>query len=105
MNPGDVLVVKVSSNNRATSIEVDDVSGDRLEMEDVPGATDTNPLGLAQGDSAYLVYWAAERNETGSVVTVRSQAHQDPVTAVLTETNPTSGEFVLEIMTVYASGR
>ena len=100
VNPGDVLVVKVSSNNRPTSIDVDDVSGDRLEMEDVPGATDANPLGLAQGDSAYLVYWAAERNETGSVVTVRSQAHQDPVTAVLTETTPTSGEFVLEIMTV-----
>ena len=47
-----------------------------------------------------MVYWAEERNETGSVVTVRSQAHQDPVTAVLTETTPTSGEFVLEIMTV-----
>ena len=33
-------------------------------------------------------------------MTVRSQAHQDPVTAVLTETSPTSGEFVLEIMTI-----
>ena len=47
-----------------------------------------------------LVYWAAERNETGSLVTVRSQAHQDPVTLVLKETTASSGEFVLEIMTV-----
>jgi hypothetical protein len=100
VNTADVLVVKVSStNNAATAIDVADVSGDRIEMEDVSGASSADPLGLG-GDSAYLVYWADERNETGSVVTVRSQAHQDPVTAVLTETTPTSGEFVLEIMTV-----
>ncbi len=100
VNTADVLVVKVSStNNDETAIDVADVSGDRIEMEDVSGASSADPLGLG-GDSAYLVYWADERNETGSVVTVRSQAHQDPVTAVLTETTPTSGEFVLEIMTV-----
>ena len=100
VNTADVLVVKVSStNNAATAIDVADVSGDRIEMEDVSGASSADPLGLG-GDSAYLVYWADERNETGSIVTVRSQAHQDPVTAVLTETTPTSGEFVLEIMTV-----
>ena len=96
----DVLVVRVSSINVATAIPVAYVSGDRIEMEDVPGASATNPLGLAANDNAYLVYWAEERNETGSVATVRSQAHQDPVTAVLTETSPTSGEFVLEITTV-----
>ena len=100
VNTADVLVVKVSStNNAATAIDVADVSGDRIEMEDVSGASSADPLGLG-GDSAYLVYWAEERNETGSAVTVRSQAHQDPVTAVLTETTPNSGEFVLEIMTV-----
>ena len=61
INTGDVLVVKVSGNT-ATSVEVDDVSGDRIEFY---GAAN-NPSG------AYLVYWAEERNETGSVVTVRS---------------------------------
>ena len=99
INTSDVLVVKVAGRNE-TSITVADVSGDRIEMEDVPGATSTNPLGLRSNERAYLVYWAEERNETGSVVSVRSQAHQDPVTAVLTETTPTSGEFVLEIETV-----
>ena len=101
INTTDVLVVKVLGN-RETAISVADVSGDRIEMEDVPGATQQNPLGLDQAanERAYLVYWAEERNETGSVVSVRSQAHQDPVTAVLTETTPTSGEFVLEILTV-----
>jgi len=99
INTSDVLVVKVAGRNE-TSITVADVSGNRIEMEDVPGATPSNPLGLAPGETAYLVYWTEERNETGSIVTVRSQAHQDPVTAVLTETTPTSGEFVLEIMAV-----
>ena len=83
INTGDVLVVNASGS----SVAVDDVSGDRIEFFNV------NPAG------AYLVYWAEERNETGSVVTVRSQAHQDPVTVVLTETTPRSGEFVLEIAT------
>ena len=83
INTGDVLVVNASGN----SVDVDDVSGDRIEFYNV------NPTG------AYLVYWAEERNETGSVATVRSQAHQDPVTVVLTETTPRSGEFVLEIVT------
>ena len=83
VNTGDVLVVNASGS----SVAVDDVSGDRIEFYNV------NPAG------AYLVYWAEERNETGSVVTVRSQAHQDPVTVVLTETTPRSGDFVLEIAT------
>ena len=99
VNTTDVMVLKVAGST-VTAIDVDDVSGDRLEMEDVPGASDANPLGLAGNETAYLVYWAEERNMTGSIVTVRSQAHQDPVTAVLTETTPTSGEFVLEIQTV-----
>ena len=99
VNTSDVLVVKVSGSDE-TAIAVADVSGDRIEMEDVSGADAANPLGLTVDETAYLVYWAEERNETGSVVTVRSQAHQDPVTAVLTETTPSSGEFVLEITTV-----
>ena len=99
VNTSDVLVLKVSGTS-AMPIDVATISGDGIEMEDVVGATSSNPLGLGANETAYLVYWAEERNETGSVVTVRSQAHQDPVTAVLTETTPTSGEFVLEIMTV-----
>ena len=99
VNTSDVLVLKVSGTS-AMPIDVATISGDGIEMEDVVGATSANPLGLGANETAYLVYWAEERNETGSVVTVRSQAHQDPVTAVLTETTPTSGEFVLEIMTV-----
>ena len=99
INTEDVLVVKVSSAT-STAIRVDDVSGDRVEMDDVPGATTTNPLGLASNETAYLVYWAEERNETGSAVTIRSRVRPGPVTVVLTETAPRSGTFVLEIATV-----
>ena len=99
LNTADVLVVRVSGAS-ASAIDVADVSGDRIEMEDVPGATSDNPLGLDANETAYLVYWAEERNETGSVVTVRSQVRPGPVTVVLTETTPVSGEFVLEIATV-----
>ena len=99
VNTNDVLVVKVSGS-ASEMIPVDYVSGDRIEMEDVPGATSTNPLGLAANETAYLVYWADERNETGSLVTIRSRARPGPVTAVLTETTPRSGQFVLEIETV-----
>ena len=100
INTGDALVAIVSGNS-IDGLEVDsvDASG-RVELVDVPNASNADPLGLAPGQKAYLVYWAEERNETGSVAAVRSQAHPDPVTAVLTETTPTSGEFVLEIMTV-----
>lgn len=99
INTDDVLVMRVSGSTSA-AIRVDDVSSDRIEMDDVPGATTTNPLGLTSNETAYLVYWAEERNETGSTVTVRSQVRPGPVTVVLTETTPRSGEFVLEMATV-----
>ena len=99
VNISDVLVLKVSGST-AVRINVATVAGDGIEMEDVPGATTSNPLGLGANETAYLAYWAEERNETGSVATVRSQAHQTALTAVLKETTPSSGEFVLEIMTV-----
>ncbi len=96
---GDVLVVRVSGNASET-IPVAIVSGDRIELEDVPGASSSNPLGLGANETAYLVYWAEERNETGPLVTVRSRVRPGPVTVVLTETTPVSGQFVLEIATV-----
>ena len=99
VNTADVLVVKVSGTS-VSAIDVAYVSGDRIEMEDVSGATSANPLGLDSNETAYLVYWAEERNETGSVVTVRSQVRPGPVTVVLTETTPRSSEFILEIATV-----
>ena len=96
---GDVLVVRVSGSNSKV-IPVAIVSGDRIELEDVPGASSGNPLGLGANETAYLVYWAEERNETGSLVNVRSRVRPGPVTVVLTETTPVSGQFVLEIATV-----
>ena len=96
---GDVLVVKVSGSI-SEAIPVANVSGDRIELEDVPGASASNPLGLGANETAYLVYWAEERNETGFLVTVRSRVRPGPVTLVLTETTPLSGQFVLEIATV-----
>ena len=96
---GDVLVVRVSGSNSEV-IPVAIVSGDRIELEDVPDASSSNPLGLGNNETAYLVYWAEERNETGPLVTVRSRVRPGPVTVVLTETTPVSGQFVLEIATV-----
>ena len=48
-------------------------------------------------DNAYVLFWSSEENDTGSSVTVRSQAHQTPVTLVLNETTATSGEFAAKI--------
>ena len=59
VNTADVLVLKVSGAS-PTAIDVADVSGDRIEMEDVAGATSSNPLGLGSNEVAYLVYWAEE---------------------------------------------
>ena len=98
VNSRDVLVVAVDgSNTRNIPVDAVDSSG-RVEMLDLPSADANNPLGLAANETAYLVYWAEERNE--ATASVRSQAHPTAVTVVLTETSPRSGQFVLEIETV-----
>ena len=48
-------------------------------------------------DNAYVLFWASEENDTGSSVTVRSQAHQTQVSLVLGETTAASGEFAAKI--------
>ena len=98
VNSRDVLVAAVAgSTTRNIPVDAVDSSG-RVEMLDLLGADANNPLGLNVSETAYLVYWARERNE--ATANVRSQAHQDSVTVVLTETTPSSGQFVLEVETV-----
>ena len=95
----DALLVKVSGSN-ATNVPLDGATASgAITVFDVPNAADGNALALGANETAYLVYWAEERNETGSAIQVRSQAH-DEITVVLTETTPRSGDFVLEILTV-----
>ena len=57
VNTADVMVLKVAGRT-PTAIPVADVSGDRIEMEDIPSASAGNPLGLGNNETAFLVYWA-----------------------------------------------
>ena len=88
---GDIVVVRVNADDTVDVVNVQRVVGKTVTLTD--HATSSKPAGAA----LYAVYWSEEQNETGSSITIRSQAHQDRVTVVLTETTPTSGEFVLEI--------
>ena len=79
VNTADVLVVKVSGST-SEAIPVADVSGDKIEMEDIPGASASNPLGLANNESAYLA--ACPRNTVvewcgGIMVTVQQRGVGD----------------------------
>ena len=86
----DIVVVHVPSTGPAALVGVRRVSGKTVSLR-VP----TSDL---SGGDVYAAYWSEEQNETGSNVKVRSQAHQEQTTVVLTETGPSSGEFVLKIM-------
>ncbi len=90
---GDILIVHVALDGTETMRAVRRVSGKTVSMAD----SQSNVLPAATDETLYAVYWSEEQNETGTNIKIRSQAHQDRVTVVLTETTPTSGEFVLEI--------
>ena len=51
-------------------------------------------------DNAFALFWSAEENDTGSDVTVRSQAYQTATTLSLRETGPTSGRFAAKIQLI-----
>lgn len=117
----DALIVRVAQTETGGMITgadyytdsvtytVDDVRDERVELR-VSGATLENPLnimgrfqtGLDQFtiDKVYLAAWFEERNDTGSAVSVRSQAYQADTTLVLRETLPGSGKFALKIRAV-----
>ena len=87
---------------------VDSVRNERVEFR-VSGANTGNPLNIGDPrienqiyaeDKIYLAAWFEERNDTGSTVSVRSQAYQTDTTLVLRETLPDSGKFALKIRAV-----
>ena len=88
----DVVVIRVPQGGIAELVGVRRVSGKTVSLRQPTADITANNARL------YVAYWSEEQNETGSTVKVRSQAHQDQVTVVLTETGPTSGDFVLKIM-------
>ena len=85
-------MIRVPQGGGADLVAVRRVSGKTVSLRDA-----TSVL-TADNATLYVAYWSEEQNETGANVKVRSQAHQGQVTVVLTETGPTSGEFVLKIM-------
>ncbi len=116
----DALIVRVAQTETGGMIAgadyytgpvtytVDDVRDERVELR-VSGATSDNPLNIMGRfgsepdltiDKVYLAAWFEERNDTGSTVSVRSQAYQTDTTLVLRETLPDSGKFALKINAV-----
>lgn len=99
----DVLIVKVDNPTTTPT-----VSGERYEPIGVTqgGTFRVNGNQSQSGDyNAYVLVWTSEENETGSSVTVRSQAYQSPVTMVLRETTPASGEFAAKVDLIVAEAR
>ena len=125
-NGEDALIVRVTETRGAGRLRpdeasyytgtvtdtVDHVRNERIEFR-VSGATPDNPLNvvgepyrigpppqLFAQDKVYIAAWFEERNDTGSAVSVRSQAYQTDTTLVLRETLPDSGKFALKIRAV-----
>ena len=114
-NSDDALIVRVTLTGTGGMITgadyyagtkaytVDSVRNERVEFT-VSGATSDSPLNITfppevdeSNDRVYLAAWFEERNDTGSAVSVRSQAYQTDTTLVLRETLPDSGKFALKI--------
>ena len=95
----DVLVLKVA-NPGAANINIDSLEYPPIGVN-AGGSfriiNDRRPATDATHANAYVLFWSSEQNDTGSSVTVRSQAHQTQVPLVLGETTATSGEFAAKI--------
>lgn len=116
-NSDDALIVRVTrtgsqgivtgadyyTGSPTITYTVDHVRNEQVEFR-VSDATDpdNNPLNITdyRVDKVYLAAWFEERNDTGSAVSVRSQAYQADTTLVLRETLPDSGKFALKIRAV-----
>ena len=88
----DILVIRDPASGSAAEARVRRVSGKTISMR-----ARTSDI-TADSAKIYAAYWSREANDTGSNVKIRSQAHQDQVAVVLTETGPNTGKFVLKIM-------
>ena len=108
-NSDDALIVRVTEAiggyvyyTGSVTYVIDHVRNERVEFS-VSDATDTDndPLNITtSNDKVYLAAWFEERNDTGSTVSVRSQAYQTDTALVLRETLPDSGKFALKIKAV-----
>ena len=102
----DVLVLKVANPTNPATITIDPLRREPIgvsaggtfrlngNFSQIPGTTpppDTSNVNI------YVLFWASEENDTGSIVTVRSQAHQTQVPLVLRETTANSGEFAARV--------
>ena len=97
----DVLMLRVNAAR-------DDVANEAYTPLGNPASGEFRLAGnydQTQHDLTYVLFWASEENETGSSVTVRSQAYQTSVPVVLRETTPTSGEFAVKIDLTVAEAR
>ena len=95
------------SNNADTIVSPFDVAlvsstGTSITTAPVQAITASNGLVNVSGTGAtgvYAMYWGSEPNDTGSAVTVTSQADPTGFTLVLNESGPTTGVFRLNILT------
>jgi hypothetical protein len=84
------VAIKSGSNATISGLTLNTVSKDTgLVNITVAGGTNTE---------FYLVYWGAAKNDTGSSVSVTSQADTTGISVTLTESGPSTGVFRLDIL-------
>ena len=80
---------------------IDDVDDEDVYFTfDAADTDQPDPLVVGSSTISYLLAWFEEPNDTGSTVTVRSQAYQTATTLVMIETEEDSGKFALQIQAV-----
>jgi len=84
------VAIKTGANATIAGITLNTVSSD-TGLVNITVAGDTNT-------EFYLVYWGAAKNDTGSSVSVTSQADTTGISVTLTESGPSTGVFRLDIL-------
>ena len=102
----DVLVVEVQNRTNSATSEITTETYPISQISsDGTFHIEGNRVGNTRHQNAYVLFWASEENETGSSVSVRSQAYQTSVPIVLRETTANSGEFAAKIDLIASEAR
>ena len=99
----DVLMLQVTDPTGTPNIDGETYPASGLTA----GGTFTIGGNRSTGNhlNTYVLFWASEENDTGSSVTVRSQAYQTAVPIALGETTPNSGKFAAKVHLIAAEAR
>ena len=111
INERDVLAFKVAANAPGERLKLTDADDDEITPADPSDDPDDAGSLTAPGAGDYFVmYWAAVVNNTGSAITIQSQAASRPQGYTLKESSDGSGQFAVKadlvpvrVMTTWAA--